>query len=66
MDSIAVETHFPRCYEKHVTNFSNQRFTDLMGIRVILDCCERIGRSKGGRKVLVAVGCSLVNISKLK
>lgn len=50
MDSIAVETHFPRCYEKHVTNFSNQRFTDLMGIRVILGGLLRENRTIEGRE----------------
>lgn len=61
MDSIAVETHFPRCYEKHVTNFSNQRFTDLMGIRVILGGLLRENRRIEGWERSFG-GCSFPNL----
>lgn len=48
MVSIAVESHFPRCYEKQpqVTNFPTN-VTGLMGIREILDGLLRENRREG-------------------
>lgn len=47
------------CYEKqpYVTNFPTlQAWWGFE--RFSVDCCERIRESKGGREILVAVGCS--------